>query len=162
VLNALSECSGKDMGRTTLQKIAYFLTELGVDTGLRYRRGSYGPYAEELKPIIGKLMNNGLVRERRLGRMIEVQTGETFKDARVAYRNELQEFEPAIRRTTDLFMRVNTNRAEIVASIRCAASAVRQRKRSQPKMTFSLRSSSGKDGVVPRWTSQRLRSTSGI
>jgi hypothetical protein len=98
-----------------------------VDTGLRYRRGSYGPYAEELKPIIGKLMNNGLVRERRLGRMIEVRTGETFEDARVAYRSELQDFESAIKRTADLFMRVNTNRAEIVASIRFVASAVRQK-----------------------------------
>jgi uncharacterized protein YwgA/O-acetyl-ADP-ribose deacetylase (regulator of RNase III) len=115
------------VGRTTFQKIAYFLTELGVDTGLKYKRGSYGPYSDELKRLIGRLMQNGLVRERRLGRMIEVQTGETFKDAWVAYADDLKRFEPSIRRTTDLFMRVSTNRAEVVASVHFAQKALYSR-----------------------------------
>ncbi len=108
------------VGRTTFQKIAYVLTDLGVDTGLEYRRGSYGPYADELKPVIGRLMNNGIVTERRLGRMIEVRTGSTFEDARRAYSSDLRELEPAIRKTTDLFMRVDTQTAELVATIRYA------------------------------------------
>ena len=81
------------VGRTTFQKIAYLLTDLGVDTGLEYRRSSYGPYAEQLKRVIGRLMNNGLVREQRLGRMIEVRTGETFEDARKAYADNLRDYE---------------------------------------------------------------------
>jgi uncharacterized protein YwgA len=105
------------VGRTTSQKIAWVLTDLGVDTGLRFRRGSYGPYSEELKPVIGRLMNNGLLEERRLGKMIEVRTGATFQDCRRAYAPELKKFEPAIRKTTDLFMRVATKEAELVATI---------------------------------------------
>jgi|SRR5208282_758696 len=105
------------VGRTTSQKIACVLTDLGVDTGLRFRRASYGPYSEELKPVIGRLMNNGLLEERRLGRMIEVRTGATFQDSRRAYAAELKKFEPAIRKTTDLFMRVATKEAELVATI---------------------------------------------
>jgi O-acetyl-ADP-ribose deacetylase (regulator of RNase III)/uncharacterized protein YwgA len=108
------------VGRTTSQKIAYVLTDLGVDTGLHFRRSSYGPYSEEFKPAIGRLMNNGLLEERRLGRMIEVRTGATFEDSRRAYALQLKEFEPAIRRTTDLFMRVSTKEAELVATIRFA------------------------------------------
>ena len=116
------------IGRTTCQKIAYVLTDLGVDTGLQYRRGSYGPYSEKLKPVIGRLMNNGLIEERRLGNMFEVRTGATFEDSRRAYADDLKKFESAIRKTTDLFMRVNTNGAELVASIRFAhADLVRSR-----------------------------------
>jgi hypothetical protein len=62
-------------------------------------------------------MNNGLLEERRLGRMIEVHTGATFQDSRRAYAAELEKFEPAIRKTTDLFMRVTTKEAEFVATI---------------------------------------------
>lgn len=103
------------VGRITFQKIAYVLTDLGVDTGLRYRRGSYGPYSEGLKRVIGRL-----VMEKRLGQMIEVRTGLTFMDSRRAYADKLKEFEPAIRKTTDLFMRVTTKQAEMVATIRFA------------------------------------------
>jgi O-acetyl-ADP-ribose deacetylase (regulator of RNase III)/uncharacterized protein YwgA len=105
------------VGRTTFQKIAFILTDEGVDTGLEYRRGSYGPYAPDLKPVIGRLMNNGLIEERRLGRMLEVRTGSTYSDARRAYASQLQQCEQAIRRTTDLFMRVNTQEAEVVATV---------------------------------------------
>lgn len=108
------------VGRTTSQKIAYVLTDLGVDTGLSFRRSSYGPYSEGFKPVIGRLMNNGLLEERRLGRMIEVRTGATFEDSRRAYAMELKKFESAIRKTTDLFMRVDTKEAELVATIRFA------------------------------------------
>ena len=120
------------VGRTTFQKIAYVLTDLGVDTGLKYHRGSYGPYSDDLKPAIGRLMNNGLLQEHRLGRMIEVRTGPTFPDARRAYAQDLSEYEAAIRKTTDLFMRIGTNRAELVATIRFAYSELEKEMKTQP------------------------------
>ena len=36
-------------------------------------------------------MNNGLLQEHRLGRMIEVRTGPTFPDALRAYTQDLSE-----------------------------------------------------------------------
>ena len=120
------------VGRTTFQKIAYVLTDLGVDTGLKYQRGSYGPYSDELKPTIGRLMNNGLLQEHRLGRMIEVRTGPTFPDARRAYADQLKNYEAQIRKTTDLFMRIGTNRAELVATIRFAYSELKKEMKTQP------------------------------
>ena len=127
------------VGRTTFQKIAYVLTDLGVDTGLKYHRGSYGPYSDELKPLIGRLMNNGLLREQRLGRMIEVHTGPTFPDARRAYAERLKDYENAIRKTTDLFMRVGTNRAELVATIRFAFRELKEQMEPQPSEIDVLR-----------------------
>jgi uncharacterized protein YwgA len=69
------------VGRTTFQKIAYFATESGIPTGLHYQRGSFGPYAPGLKPLITKLANHALIREERLGRMLAVRVGPTFRDA---------------------------------------------------------------------------------
>lgn len=127
------------VGRTTFQKIAYVLTDLGVDTGLKYHRGSYGPYSDQLKPVVGRLMNNGLLHEQRLGRMIEVRTGPTFPDARHAYAEQLKNYEPAIRKTTDLFMRVGTGQAELVATICFAHRELEVEMRTQPSEVDVLR-----------------------
>lgn len=110
------------VGRTTFQKIAYVLTAEGVNTGLAYRRGSYGPHAPELKTVLTRLLNNGLIEEVRLGRMFQVRTGQTFPDARRAYAPHLAACEAAIARTADLFQRLHsTDQAEIVATILFAA-----------------------------------------
>src|SRR5712691_11551918 len=49
----------------SFQKIAYFATQFGIPTGLRYERGSYGPFSPQLKGLIARLANNGLIREER-------------------------------------------------------------------------------------------------
>lgn len=136
------------VGRTTSQKIAWTLTELGVDTGLRFRRGSYGPYSQELKPAIGRLMNNGLLEERRLGKMIEVRAGPTFNDSRKSYAADLKTFEPAIRKTTDLFMRVATREAELVATILFAYTEIAAREADKPSELEVL-------GAVMEWKKRR-------
>lgn len=109
------------VGRTTFQKIAYFATECGLPTGLKYQRGSYGPYAPTLKKHIAALANNGLVREEQLGRMLAIRVGQTFPDARKAYAEQIKKWEPTIDKIADLFMRMNTNKAEIAATVHFAA-----------------------------------------
>ncbi len=105
------------IGRTTFQKIAYFATEAGIPTGLEYRQGSFGPFARELKVRITQLVNNGLIREQRLGRMFAVSVGPTFGDARRAYEGELEKWEGVIERVADLFMRMRTQKAELAATV---------------------------------------------
>lgn len=109
------------IGRTTFQKIAYFATEYGLPTGLKYQRGSYGPYTPILKKHIVALANNGLVREEQIGRMFAIHVGQTFPDARKAYEEQIKKWEPIINKLTDLFMRMNTNQAEIAATVHFAA-----------------------------------------
>jgi len=113
------------VGRTTFQKIAYFATESGIPTGLEYQRGSYGPFASGLKQVETRLVNNALIREERLGRMFAVHTGPTFADARRAYAADLCQWEPIIDKLADLFMRMQTNQAEIAASVHFVTTELR-------------------------------------
>jgi uncharacterized protein YwgA len=127
------------VGRTTFQKIAYFATQCGVPTGLRYQRGSFGPYAPDLKKRITALVNNGLVEEHRLGQMFAVRVGHTFADARRAYGDEFAKWQSAIDKVADLFMRMRTNQAEIAATVHFAPTELKQRSLDQPTESDVLR-----------------------
>ncbi len=109
------------VGRTTFQKLAYFATRAGIPTGLDFRRGNYGPFSEGLKQLETRLVNNGLIAESRRGRMFEVHTGSTYRDAVERYKDELEAWRPAIERVADLLLRANTRQAEVMASAHLAA-----------------------------------------
>ncbi len=120
------------VGRTTFQKIVYIATQEGLPTGLHYQKSSFGPFSPELKGVITRLVNNGLIREEQLGRMFAVKVGPTFGDARKAYMSELKKWESIIEKTSDLFMRVQTRQSEVVATVLFAANVVANRKKEQP------------------------------
>jgi hypothetical protein len=109
------------VGRTMFQKIAYFATESGLPTGLQYARGSFGPFAVELKSLITRLVNNGLIQEAQFGRMFTVKVGPTYGDARQSYNRDLVKWRPIIDRIADLFMRMNTRHAEVAATVHFVA-----------------------------------------
>jgi len=136
------------VGRTTFQKIAYFATESGLPTGLHYTRGSYGPFAADLKPLITRLVNNGLVREDKLGRMFSVKPGPTYKDAAKAYHANLQQWESIIDRIADLFLRMQTQQAETAATVYFAARALEQTAKNKPSESDVL-------AEVKRWKQKR-------
>jgi uncharacterized protein YwgA/O-acetyl-ADP-ribose deacetylase (regulator of RNase III) len=136
------------VGRTTFQKIAYFATDLGIPTGLRYGRGSFGPFASELKPLITRLVNNGLLREEKLGRMFSVKPGRTYQDAVRSYWRELDEWEPMIERTTDLFLRMRTQQAEVAATVYFAARSLARDSQDKPSEGDVLEE-------VKRWKQKR-------
>jgi uncharacterized protein YwgA len=114
------------IGRVTFQKIAYFATESGMPTGLQYVRGSFGPYAKDVKRHITVLVNNGLIEEERLGKMFAVRTGKTSDDARRAYDDQIHLWRDAIEKVTDLFMRMNTKQAELAATVHFATQELRK------------------------------------
>lgn len=120
------------IGRTTFQKIAYFATESGIPTGLKYQRGSYGPHAPALKERITALVNNGMVREEQLGRMFAIHVGQTYDDAKKAYADQLREWDAIIDKITDLFMRMNTKQAELAATVHFAAREWKGQPEGQP------------------------------
>jgi uncharacterized protein YwgA/O-acetyl-ADP-ribose deacetylase (regulator of RNase III) len=109
------------VGRITFQKIAYFATEAGIPTGLTFKKGSYGPFSAELKPMLSKLVNNGLIEEHQLGRMLAVYPGRTFQDARKSFDHDLESWHEHIENVADLFLRIRTQQAEIAASVMFAA-----------------------------------------
>lgn len=121
------------IGRTTFQKIAYFATESGIPTSLHYRRGSYGPFADDLKPLIARLVNHQLVAETKRGQMFEIKPGPTYPDAREISKPQLKEWVPIIERIADLFLRLpTTSDAEIAATVHFAAKEVAGRSRAKP------------------------------
>lgn len=105
------------IGRTMFQKIAYVATRIGIPTGLEYRRGSFGPFSSEFKGIVTKLVNNGLLEEKRLGKMFAIQTGPIYYDARKFYENDIDKLHSKIEAVKDLFMRLDTTKSEIVATV---------------------------------------------
>ena len=126
------------VGRTTFQKIAYIATQEGLPTGLQYQKSSFGPFSPELKGVITRLVNNGLIREEQLGRMFAVKVGPTFEDARKAYSSDLAKWESIIEKTADLFMRMQMRQSEVVATVLFAANVLANRKKEQPSETEVL------------------------
>jgi uncharacterized protein YwgA/O-acetyl-ADP-ribose deacetylase (regulator of RNase III) len=122
----------RPIGRISFQKIAYFATESGIPTGLPFARGSYGPHAANLKKKITTLVNNGLIREERLGKMFAVRVGPTFPDALRAYASQLRDWEQVMDRIADLFMRMDTQRAEVAATVHYAAHELETKLRQTP------------------------------
>jgi len=105
------------VGRTIFQKITYVATALGIPTGLDYVRGSYGPYCKELNDVKKRLSNAGLFQEEKSGAMFQVVPGLAYKKNRLKYQDNLQQWDKMIDKTVDLFLRLNTNKAEIVATV---------------------------------------------
>jgi O-acetyl-ADP-ribose deacetylase (regulator of RNase III)/uncharacterized protein YwgA len=120
------------VGRTSFQKIAYFATEAGIPTGLEHTRASYGPYSPGLKPVISRLVNNGLITERPGQAMLRVTVGPTFEAARRAYADDLARWEAQIDAVTDLFLRMTTRRAEVAATVHFVFQALSRRKLERP------------------------------
>ncbi|MGH2534275.1 MAG: type II toxin-antitoxin system antitoxin DNA ADP-ribosyl glycohydrolase DarG [Thermomicrobiales bacterium] len=105
------------IGRTIFQKIAYIATIQGLPTHLSFEKNSYGPHSSQLKQLESRLVNNGLIRVEPRGKMVAVEVGPTFDDARRAYRADLDQWEEIIARTADLFMRMTGRQAEVVSTI---------------------------------------------
>jgi uncharacterized protein YwgA len=114
------------VGRIVFQKIAYIATQQGLPTGFNYQKSSYGPFSKELKPAESKLINNNLLQEQRLGRMFEIKVGTNFDEARKRYNTLLGKYTPVIEKTADLFMRVDTTQAEILATVIFTANSLKQ------------------------------------
>ena len=105
------------VGRTKFQKLAYFATAVGIPTSLTFRRASYGPFADDLKPTFRRLLNHGLLEEERRGRMFATTVGRTYLDAENVRREDLQRWDKEIERVADLMMRMDTADAEIAATV---------------------------------------------
>ena len=105
------------VGRVIFQKIAYVATVLGLPTGLIHIRRSFGPYCQELDEVKKRLSNAGLIQEQKSGNMFRVLPGMAYEKDRDKYMGEIQKWDQLIDKTVDLFLRLNTNQAEIVATV---------------------------------------------
>lgn len=122
VLDVVDKLTGQPyaspVGRTLFQKIAFILTEQGVDTGFKFQQGSYGPFSNDLKQAIHVFANSNLIEEKRLGRMDAISIGPAFTRLRKQHEKSLAAYDRKIARTVDLFSRIKgTEQAEEVATV---------------------------------------------
>jgi len=125
-------------GRTIFQKLAYVATRQGLSTGFDYKRGSFGPFSPKLKDAESKLINNNLLQEERKGNMFLVKVGPNYHRVREDYKEILDQWQVVIDKTTDLSMRVNTDQAEVIATVMFATDELKMKKKSTPSETEVL------------------------
>jgi O-acetyl-ADP-ribose deacetylase (regulator of RNase III)/uncharacterized protein YwgA len=106
------------VGRTIFQKICYVVTEMGVQTGFHFDKGSYGPFAEGVKLALHDFANRNWLQEEKLGQMIALRVGPEYEKERPKYEEVLRRHERKIAKTVDLFSRIkNTEQAEEVLTV---------------------------------------------
>ena len=126
ILEVVSELSkqryANPVGRTIFQKIAYVITEQGVNTGFKFEQGDYGPFSSELLEAVKVFANTNLIEEQTLGRMTAIRVGPAYESFRQKHAEELASYQRKIDKTVDLFSRIkNTEQAEEVTTVLFAA-----------------------------------------
>lgn len=123
------------VGRTIFQKICYVVTEMGVPTGFQFGKGSYGPFSEEVKPILSEFANRNWLQEVSLGRMLSLSVEPAYQRERGKFSTVIDQHERKIVKVVDLFSRIkNTEQAEEVFTV---LFATRQLKASRPDHEIS-------------------------
>jgi uncharacterized protein YwgA len=115
------------VGRTIFQKICYVVTEMGVQTGFQFAKGSYGPFADEVKLALHDFANRNWIQEKPLGQMIALRVGPEYERERPKYEDVIKRHERKITKTVDLFSRIkNTEQAEEVLTVLFASRQLKQ------------------------------------
>lgn len=152
VRRVASERYAWPIGHTRFQKLCYFASEAGLPLGLDFQERSYGPFAPGLKPLMSRLVNNGLLHERRHGRYVLVEPGPTLDDAERRFAAALAEHQTAIAKVTDLLLRLNPRRTELAATVHFVASAIARAEKRTPSDNEVI-------GQVERWKRDKFTSS---
>lgn len=119
------------VGRTIFQKICYVLTEMGVQTGFQFSKGSYGPFADEVKLALHEFANRNWLQEEQLGQMMALRIGAQYEQDRAKFGDVIERHERKIAMAVDLFSRIkSTAQAEEVLTVLYAC---RQLKKANPQ-----------------------------
>lgn len=125
------------VGRVIFQKISYVLTEMGVPTGFQFGKGSYGPFANDVKLALHEFANRNWVQEKRFGQMLALCSAPQYEADRARYVDVIARHQKKIQKTVDLFSRIkSTDQAETVITVLFAS---RQLKKVEPNREVTER-----------------------
>ena len=114
------------VGRTIFQKICYVLTEMGVQTGFQFSKGSYGPFAKEVKLALHDFANRNWLHEKPLGQMVALHVAPQYEKDRQKYEDVINRHQKKIAKAVDLFSRIkNTEQAEEVLTVMFASRQIK-------------------------------------
>ncbi len=106
------------VGRTIFQKICYVVTEMGVPTGFRFRKGSYGPFSADVKRALHEFANRNWVQEVQLGPMTAICVSQQYERDRNRFRDQIEPYSKKVAKAVDLFSRIkSTEQAEEVMTV---------------------------------------------
>ena len=105
------------IGRLAFTKIAYFAKSQGLPFELKYRLGNTGPHTAAMEKIISRLINNGLIREEKFGRVRAIKVGPSYASTRMIYESELEKWVPINERVAKLIIDVGTRSMGVAATI---------------------------------------------
>jgi O-acetyl-ADP-ribose deacetylase (regulator of RNase III)/uncharacterized protein YwgA len=117
------------VGRTIFQKISYIVTEMGVPTGFRFDKGSYGPFSADVKLALHDFANRNWLNEQHLGQMIALRVAPQYLRDRERYKDQIRNYQTKIEKTVDLFSRIkSTEQAEEVLTVIFASRELKKSK----------------------------------
>jgi O-acetyl-ADP-ribose deacetylase (regulator of RNase III)/uncharacterized protein YwgA len=149
------------VGRTIFQKICYVLTDIGVKTEFHFAKGSYGPFAQEVKQALHVLANRNWIQEQRLGKMLALRVSDQYEAERSKYTEVRNRHREKIDKAVDLFSRIkSTDQAEEVLTVLFVS---RQLKKAKPQQ--DLAEQEVLDSVLDwkkRWRTEEKREALGI
>lgn len=103
------------VGRVIFQKICFVLSRYGIDLELKFEKGTYGPYSEDIKEMITILSNNNLVYEKQIKNRMCLLVTDNFKIDKSLYTKEEAQI---VNKAYSLFKGIrNASQAEIVTTI---------------------------------------------
>jgi O-acetyl-ADP-ribose deacetylase (regulator of RNase III) len=112
------------VGHTRFQKLCYFAEAAGIPLDVEFEERPYGPFGDELKRVIARLVNNGILTQKPTGRYHLILPGPTFDDARARFATTIEDFQEPIQRVTDLMLRLPPRRIELAATVHFTATAL--------------------------------------
>lgn len=114
------------VGRTIFQKICYVLTVMGVPTGFRFGKSSYGLFVEGVKLSLHELADRNWLMEQPLGPMVALRVGPQYELDRAKFEELIERHRAKIEKTIDLFSRIkSTEQAEEVMTVLFASRQLR-------------------------------------
>lgn len=118
----------RPVGHVIFQKICYILSNLGLDMGLSFTKGAYGPFSEDVKRVLQVLIQQKLLQETSMGGdMLRISPSFSYTRIRSRFQKIIVRHREAINRTIDLFARIHSSEhAEMVATILFVAQELKQ------------------------------------
>jgi O-acetyl-ADP-ribose deacetylase (regulator of RNase III)/uncharacterized protein YwgA len=115
------------VGRTIFQKICYVITEMGVPTGFKFNKGSYGPFSDDVGRALHVLANRNWVQEESLGRMVALRVAPQYERERGSLLVHIRNHDKKISKAVDLFSRIkSTEQAEEMLTVLYASRQFKQ------------------------------------
>lgn len=106
------------IGRVMYQKLCYFATREGLDTGFTFQHFYYGPFSSEAKEAFIAFSNRNLIIEERKGKMDAVLLTPNYLPFREKHKDSIEANECIIDKVVDLFSRIrSTRQAEVYATV---------------------------------------------